>query len=120
MALAFHRIKIADSFHQHSLVTREAAIILFARISESNHSRILIDFDGVSFVSRSFADQFIKERLAALSHHNVVEMENVDSNVLKMLGAAATTQNNRVRLEESAATTPFISRKELKGFLLSI
>jgi hypothetical protein len=102
-------IKILD-FLNKTLDTRESASRLFSQIKSShcNCSKLEIDFSGVEFMSRSFADQFHKERILFQRDNNCnISFKNADYQIIDILNAVANTQTDR---------KPFITNYQLYTF----
>ena len=102
-------IKILD-FLNKTLDTRESATRLFSQIKclHSNCSKLEIDFSGIEFMSRSFADQFHKERILFQRNSNYnISFKNADYQTIDILNAVANTQTDR---------KPFITNYQLYTF----
>lgn len=78
-----------------TLDTREAAMTLFAELkaSRNEHQELLFDFSGVEFMSRSFADQFHKERTKLFKECGIeCAIKDAGQNIFDMLQAVSRTQ----------------------------
>ena len=72
---------------------------------------VVLDFAGVEFISRGFADQLHKERLAFQERCGVhVVFDNTGEDVQRMMQAVALTQGGTVR---SPLTIPIIRVKDV-------
>jgi anti-anti-sigma regulatory factor len=86
-------IKLANEFDK-ILNSRELATEVANQIRNSNANQAELDFSEVEFMSRSFADQFFKEKLKLLQVHNIlIEVKNANEEITAMLKAVANTQN---------------------------
>mgnify|MGYP001170080473 CR=1 FL=1 len=78
----------------HSPNYRNSASVLFAEL-EPGLAEVILDFAGVDFISRGFADQLHKERLRVQAGSKVqVLLENVSEDVRLMMAAVAKTQEH--------------------------
>lgn len=103
------------------LNTREASSLLFNIISKNKGAEIEFDFTGVEFMSRSFADQFHKEKLQFQEKENLVlYIINANEEIIKILQAVANTQNKKDRKFVSLPVFRFSDEKLLSDYLLSI
>lgn len=80
---------------------------------------LVVDFCGVDFISRGFADQFHKERLAWQERNGIqVRIENASEDVQQMLQVVSNTQVG-VHLEAMAIPIiPVANVEELKRLML--
>lgn len=103
------------------LNTREAATELFNKIISQKIKYIEFDFSKVEFMSRSFADQFHKEKLKYQKKREVVvKITNANEEVVKILSVVAKTQN-KVNREYRVLPIFYYSDSELlKEYLLSV
>ena len=116
-----HPILVSDFFNHNNLVTRETAILLIEKAISTHCSYIEIDFAGISFISRSFADQFHKEKLKSWEQCNKeIVVVNAHHDVLEMFKAVSKTQHNEDRLFEEYPKVRFENRRSLKQYLYSI
>ncbi|HTM66050.1 MAG TPA: hypothetical protein VL093_07010 [Flavipsychrobacter sp.] len=99
--------------------TREASGILMQAIKESSGDKIELDFTQVTYISRSFADQFyIDKLLVAKETKKVIVVANADYAVLKMLQAVAKTQKH---IRHNTSDIPIYKLKsfsQIENFLL--
>jgi hypothetical protein len=100
-----------------TLSTREQATRLFSHIRDCSN-RVIVDFSKVSYISRSFADQFYKDFLRL---NRVIMIQTVNGNqvVCDMLNAVVKTQQKRADTK-SYKIQAFSSKEDLKKFLLSV
>lgn len=106
------------------LISRESAQELSASIDLSTCTvcnEFELDFSTVEFMSRSFADQFHKERLRLQEEH-VCEIHVVNANmeVLEMLSAVAKTQQASERKSAHIPVSRFSDVKSLSEYLLAL
>lgn len=80
------------------LMLRASAALLRRRIAEARPRRVVIDFSGVEFMSRSFADEYASAK--AESNKQLVERE-ISPEVQKMLDLVA-SQATRARSRSKA------------------
>lgn len=106
-----------------TLDTRDQAMQLF----DSLHgycpqcSEIIFDFAGIEFMSRSFADQFHKERMKFQEEKNVkVFIENENSQIHDILNAVCKTQKLKVRKQHSFEFHSFFSREQVFQFVSTL
>ncbi len=95
MLMITSEIKITETLSP-TLDSREAATTLVAIIKEEskiNH-KIEIDFTGVVFISRSFADQFHKD-LYADEEKLDLNFKKASLDIISMLRAASNAQTQR-------------------------
>lgn len=79
------RISVRDSAGE-LLMLRSAVAPLFTKVIASRHARITLDFSGVEFMSRSFADEYLNAK--ASSKKRILE-RGVSSEVRQMLNLVA-------------------------------
>ena len=84
------------------LMLRAAAASLRQRIAEAPTTRVLLDFTGVEFMSRSFADEYLAARSA--SGKRVIE-QGISPEVRKMLDLVA-SQIASSKSHSGAVRTP--------------
>ncbi len=90
MAEAIFRLK--DLFGE-TLDTRDAAMVLAQEIAEANVRSVILDFDEVAFLSRSFADQLIKERVKLFSLKGATtQLINMEDRLVDVFQAVTRTQ----------------------------
>jgi hypothetical protein len=112
-------IRVADYFHHQKLVTREVAEELAERIASVQCYFVFVDFSGIDFISRSFADQFHKEKLrlweAGLKE---VSIEGASQAVLEMFKAVSqSAEGKAVRHTRVIPIVQRTDRATLKQFL---
>ncbi|MDD2982181.1 MAG: hypothetical protein PHQ74_02225 [Crocinitomicaceae bacterium] len=104
-----------------TLNTRIAATSLFEFVSEIKCDAVNFDFDQVVFMSRSFADQFHKDRMTLQGQNKVViEICNAESNIREMLTTVASTQEKKDRYYRVLPVFTFTNDEKLEDYLLSI
>lgn len=97
---------------------RNSAAELFTCLP-AHVDEVVLDFSGVEFVSRGFADELHKERLAVQTQRNVrVVLENLNEEVQRMLSAVARTQNMKERDTMDLPVIRVSSVSELENLLL--
>lgn len=114
-------IQVRALFNHHDLVTRETASALVARLADCLCDNIEADFEGVDFISRSFADQFHKEKIAIWeTTGKKIEVVNANRDIISMLKSVSKTQQCKDRKVDKVQVAYMSSRKELKDLLFSI
>ena len=104
-----------------SLISRSSSSELITYIKDNLCQNIELDFSEVEFMSRSFADQFHKEKVMLMSKHNVmVEVLNANEEVINMLKTVARTQNKPNRKFKVLPLYKFSDAETLNDYLLSI
>ena len=103
------------------LNTREAAIQLADLIRDNPCKIIELDFTNVEFMSRSFADQFIKEELQLKEELNVcIEIINANEEIIKILNIVSNTQHKTSREFFSIPVYKFSNPQLLSDYLFAI
>ncbi len=74
------RIKLYSEMSSN-LITRNSLKAVFSKINKLKDEKIIIDFERIEFVSRSCADEYLKQK--AKSDKKIVEM-NQSSDIKKM------------------------------------
>lgn len=82
-----------------NLKTAELATVLSKLIGAQLSSTVELDFKGVEFMSRTFADQFYSERMHLRKLGISVFIINMDESIEKTMSAITRIHNNK---EESA------------------
>jgi hypothetical protein len=92
--MTISKIKVKELMPE-TLDTRESATLLAQFMKqESLSTKIELDFNGILFMSRSFADQFHKEIYANENHIDLC-IKNADVQITDILNAVSRTQENR-------------------------
>lgn len=103
-----------------TLNTREAASLLFVCVVENYAKKVVFDFSQVEFMSRSFADQFHKERMKLKDEHGLfIDLKNASEPIRKMLVTVESTQNKRNRFYTELPVFRF-SDDKISEYLLSL
>lgn len=117
--------KIPDirSLLGNTLDSRDEAIRLF-ELLKSNYpefKEITLDFTSIDFMSRSFADQFHKERLKWAQQDNVkILITNAPIQVIDILHAVSKTQNGTNRVMQDLPVYAFSKSDQLSHYLQAI
>ena len=109
-------IKIISLFPP-TLDTREGASRL-AEIVKSDladDNKVELDFQGVIFMSRSFADQFHKDLLTG-NHAIDLEIKNAESGIIEMLETVSKTQKTRKAINKSYRILSFNNIDKLSDY----
>lgn len=113
------QIKILSLFPA-TLDTREGATrlaeIIKADLADDN--KVDLDFHGVIFMSRSFADQFHKDLLSG-NHAVDLEIKNAETGIIEMLETVSKTQNSRKAINKSYRILSFNSMDKLRDYSFS-
>jgi len=112
------KISLFEQFGE-TLNTREAVASLFEKIKTEAVTSVTLDFSYVTFVSRSFTDQLIKEKLSLSEKVDFIFL-NADDNVLRMLREVKKTQNLKKRVYKQIPVFKFSSKSKLDEYLISI
>lgn len=97
----------------HSPNFRDSASVLFEGL-QPGVSELVLDFTGVDFISRGFADQLHKERLRVQEVMQVqVVLEHVNEEVRRMMAAVALTQDGA---DHPALNIPVIRVADAREF----
>lgn len=103
------------------LNSREAATSLLDFVRENKCSVIEMDFTSVEFMSRSFADQFHKEKIMLQNDYNIViEVVNANEEVVNILRTVSRTQSKSDRQFNDVQIFSFSNTDLLQEHLLSI
>lgn len=111
------KVLVFDLFGR-SLSSREQADQLYGRI-RTLLPPVAIDFSGVEFVSRSFADQFYK-RFLELNKVMFVQVVNGNQVVSDLLSAVTRTQNGNKSERIDYQIQTFQDKNKLREYLVSI
>jgi len=74
------RISLFEVFN-NNIVTRNSMSSFFEDLNSLENTKIVLDFENISFISRSCADEYLKQRRA--SKKKIVEV-NMSENVCEM------------------------------------
>lgn len=106
-----------------TLNTREATYLVFKAIDLGNTKTIQLDFSGVEFMSRSFADEFYKYRRTLETENNIqIVLVNMNKDLSQML-QAVTNSNTIGKLEIETMKfnhIKFKTQEELSKYLSSL
>jgi len=100
--------------------TREAAMSLFQVVESDICDQVDLDFTGVEFISRSFADQFHADKISLSENTGKsIVVTNANVSVINMLQAVSRTQNKPVRHFANIPVYKYSDRNNLERFLLT-
>jgi anti-anti-sigma regulatory factor len=103
-----------------TLNSREAAVLLFDFVNENQARNVVFDFTDVVFMSRSFADQFHKERMKLKEQNGLtIHLKDASEAIRTMLITVESTQNKRNRFYTELPVFKF-SEKNLENYLLAL
>jgi anti-anti-sigma regulatory factor len=103
------------------LNTREAATLLLDVVRESKCSVIELDFTSVEFMSRSFADQFHKDKIEFQNKLNVsIDIVNTNEEIINILQTVSRTQVKSIREFAEVQIFKFSNTQLISDYLLSI
>lgn len=101
-----------------SVHTREASGMLVDRILESSSEMIEIDFSGVRFISRSFADEFYSDKLTMeRDKGKIIVISGASEMVMKMIKAVSRTQDKKERNIPDTPIYEFDRKEDILNFL---
>lgn len=100
--------------------TREAALQITKQIQESTCKHVELDFQDVEFISRSFADQMHKEKIAFADLGVLIVIVNASSSVMDMFRAVSNTQNAIDRQRQEIPVYKITNMDALSDYLYSI
>ena len=106
----------------NTLDSRDEASKLFAYLTDNSKqfSSFILDFEGVDFMSRSFADEFHKLKLKWCNENNaLIEIDNPSIQIMDILQAVSKTQMSRELKNEERKVLSFTNSEQLYDFLLS-
>ncbi len=108
----------------NTLDTREASTRLFEFLESNNNNTptIKLNFSSIEFMSRSFADQFHKERLAFQTKNNcLIELKNADVQIIEILHAVSNTQKTRSSIDNSnISILTFSNSEQLEEYMFAL
>ena len=97
--------------------TRKSINNLSSNVRLTAKESYILDFSGVSFISRSFADEFI----TYLKSADVVwKIKNANNNIKAMLDAVQKSQKSTLRDYDYVAINYLKTTKDLRSFLATI
>jgi hypothetical protein len=103
-----------------TLNSREAAILLFDFVNENKANNVVFDFTNVVFMSRSFADQFHKERMKLKEKSGLtIHLKDASELIRTMLITVELTQNKRNRFYTELPVFKF-SEHNLENYLSAL
>lgn len=103
-----------------TLDSREAAIRLADMVREySTERQITIDFSGIEFMSRSFANQFHKELYLRDEDTFEIIVKNADASIIGMLDAVSKTQVIRKVVKPTHQVASYNNLTEMESFVMS-
>ncbi len=103
-----------------TLDSREAAARFADIVREySGDKQIELDFSGVEFMSRSFADQFHKELYLHEEDSVEIVIKNADATIIRMLDAVSKTQTKRKAVKKTHQVASYNDLKQMESFVMS-
>lgn len=103
-----------------TLDSREAATRLADMVREhSGNKQRALDFSGIEFMSRSFADQFHKELYLRDEDAFEIVIKNADAFIIRMLDAVSKTQTKRKAVKKTHQVASYNDLKQMESFLMS-
>ena len=115
-------IKILPNLNK-SLDTRDQAQILFERLESycPNCNDLVIDFSGIDFMSRSFADQFHKEKIRLQEmRHIIVSIENEVPQIHSILNSVSKTQKTMKRESSTFQFHSIFTKDQMAQFFSTL
>lgn len=103
-----------------TLDSREAATRLADMVREySGDRQVELDFSGIEFMSRSFADQFHKELYLHDDDSFEIVIKNADAAIINMLNAVSKTQTKRKVVKKTHQVASYNDLKQMESFVMS-
>lgn len=103
------------------LNSREAATMLLNYVRDQKADRVEFDFSDVEFMSRSFADQFHKERYELQKSNGlIIEISNANEEIINILNTVERTQNKVKREFIKLPVFKYSDTDMLSDYLLSV
>lgn len=103
-----------------SIHTREASSVLMNLVEKNPSNYSELDFSAVEYISRSFADQFLFDKMnCAKNLQKTIIISNAPEAVINMLQAVAKSQDAMSRKIEEVPVYKYSSQRQLDSFLLS-
>ena len=106
-------IDIQD-YYSSVIATRKAISLLKSKIVLQENQHYIFNFLNISFISRSFADEFLKYLKSANINW---EIKNTNSNIKAIIEAVRKSQESTRSNYDYIAITHFQNKKELNQFL---
>jgi hypothetical protein len=104
----------------NTIHTRDAAKQLLSVVAADPCAQTELDFSEVTYISRSFADQFHSDKLQLIaSSQKQIIVTNANEEVVNMLQAVAKTQNKSYQ-NSSLPVFKYSNWNQLENYLLSI
>ena len=101
------------------LNTRESALRLFELIKTNSNKKVILNFSMVEFMSRSFADQFYKEKKQNQNCLTIV-ISNASDDIIRVINTVEKTQIKTDRGFIKLPVFYFTKYKMLSEYLYSI
>lgn len=97
---------------------RDSAAVLFAEVAEGA-AEVVLNFDGVSFISRGFADELHQLRQQFQHEHHIpVRIENAAPEVMEMLEVVVRTQHATPQQDRTPTVRRVSDARGLEDLLL--
>ncbi len=111
-----NKIDIANSISD-LLATRQIITSLFETVNSLSPNQLILDFAKVKFISRSGADQLLKE---IEKTNKEIKLLNMNEVVSKMFDAVKKTQTGKDRQLQEAPIIEFSNLMDLRAFLRTV
>jgi len=103
-----------------TLDSREAATRLAGIVKGySGNKQIELDFSGIEFMSRSFADQFYKELYLRDEDVFEIVIKNADASIIRVLDVVSKTQTKRKAVKKTHQVASYNNLKQMESFVMS-
>lgn len=104
------------------IYTREAAHFVLKAAAVYPCDQVELDFSGIDFIGRSFADEFHFQKLRMITEwHKDIIVTNAAPLVLQILNSVARTQHATVARQPSPIPVlKFATQRDLNSYLVSI
>ena len=100
-----------------AIISTRRAVDVLDISSLDKYNEYVFDFSDISFISRSFADEFINQ----IKKYSInYSLKHANSNVKNMIKAVKHSQENKRTDIDHVAITTFRNNEELNQFLYTI
>ena len=99
-----------------TITTRKAIVAINDHVPLADKNNVVFDFQGIEFISRAFADEFVHFVLDSKLKARII---NTNPTIREMLNVVGKNRSSRNKNYHNIAVTPF-SKKEQLNHLLSL
>lgn len=108
------KVIFLKDFYPSIIATRKAISILTSEVSFIEGVDYVFDFQDITFISRSFADEFVKHLKSSHIHWS---FNNINANIQAIFDAVKKSHEQNRSNFDYVAITKFESEKEFNQFL---